>query len=263
MKAFAAHGDFFASAAVAPQGASRWHLNQIYCECEAFTVKPRRVCRPQAAKKLESFSAGACTWQKILRVSAMTAFRLRLDCIGQHRTNASAAGWRVFSPIRAVWKTGNTPRIPLFSKLSAEEKSLATGSCRIVRCCLKATPLRWGVRASADFLPQSCSTKNGKYVQFSAFFILSLVSKHWPNLLAPLCGAALKKTTPQRGVEGLCGSMPVIPTEECAEAHPLSERWRRLPPLSFPRDCRTPRSHRPRELYEQRLQECRIRYRQP
>ena len=54
MKAFAAHGDFFASAAVAPQGASRWHLNQIYCECEAFTVKPRRVCRPQAAKKLES-----------------------------------------------------------------------------------------------------------------------------------------------------------------------------------------------------------------
>ena len=66
MKAFAAHGDFFASAAVAPQGASRWHLNQIYCECEAFTVKPRRVCRPQAAKKLGSFSAGACTWQKIL-----------------------------------------------------------------------------------------------------------------------------------------------------------------------------------------------------
>ena len=38
MKALAAHGDFFASAAVAPQGASRWHLNQIYCECEAFTV---------------------------------------------------------------------------------------------------------------------------------------------------------------------------------------------------------------------------------
>ena len=31
---------FFASAAVAPQGASRWHLNQIYCECEAFTVNP-------------------------------------------------------------------------------------------------------------------------------------------------------------------------------------------------------------------------------
>ena len=53
----------------------------------------------------------------------------------QHRTNTSAAGWRV-SPIRAGWKTGNTQRIPLFSKRSAEEKSLATGSCRIVRCCL-------------------------------------------------------------------------------------------------------------------------------
>ena len=49
-----------------------------------------------------------------------------------------------FPPIRAVWKTGNTPSIPLFSKLSAEEKSLATGSCRIVRCCPKkiAAPLR-------------------------------------------------------------------------------------------------------------------------
>ena len=47
--------------------------------------------------------------------------------LGQHRTIGSAAGWRVFSPIRAVWKTGNTPSIPLFSKLSAEEKSLATG----------------------------------------------------------------------------------------------------------------------------------------
>jgi hypothetical protein len=28
--------------------------------------KPRRVCRPQAANKMESFFAGACTWQKIL-----------------------------------------------------------------------------------------------------------------------------------------------------------------------------------------------------
>ena len=55
----------------------------------------------------------------------------------QHRTNASAAGWRVVFPFRAVWKTGNTPRIPLFSKPSAEEKSRATGSCRIVRCCPK------------------------------------------------------------------------------------------------------------------------------
>ena len=55
----------------------------------------------------------------------------------QHRTNASAARWRVVSPFRAVWKTGNTPRIPLFSKPSAEEKSRATGSCRIVRCCPK------------------------------------------------------------------------------------------------------------------------------
>ena len=62
--------------------------------------------------------------------------RITTKILRQHRTIASAAGWRVFSPIRAVWKIGNTPRIPLLSKRSAEEKSLATDSCRIVRCCL-------------------------------------------------------------------------------------------------------------------------------
>ena len=34
----------------------------------------------------------------------------------------------------------------------------------------KATPLRWGLRASADLLPQPCSTKNGKYIQYSRIF---------------------------------------------------------------------------------------------
>ena len=28
--------------------------------------KPRRVCRPQAANQVRSFSPGACTWAKIL-----------------------------------------------------------------------------------------------------------------------------------------------------------------------------------------------------
>ena len=74
--------------------------------------------------------------------------------VGQHCTIASAAGWRVFSPIRTVWKTGNTPSIPLFSKLSAEEKSLATGSCRIVRCCLSDC-LLGSAQYSVLFLPGS------------------------------------------------------------------------------------------------------------
>ena len=33
-----------------------------------------------------------------------------------------------------------------------------------------ATPLRWELRASADLLPQSCSMKNGKYIQYSRIF---------------------------------------------------------------------------------------------
>ena len=72
-------------------------------------------------------------------LSGSNAGAIVVDNLRQHRTIASAAGWRVFSPIRTVWKTGNTPSIPLFSKLSAEEKSLATGSCRSVRCCLNRT----------------------------------------------------------------------------------------------------------------------------
>ena len=32
---------------------------------------------------------------------------------------------------------------------------------------IKATPLRWELRASTDLLPQSCSMKNGKYIQYS------------------------------------------------------------------------------------------------
>ena len=31
-----------------------------------FVEKPRRVRRPEAANRVKSFSAGACTWQKIL-----------------------------------------------------------------------------------------------------------------------------------------------------------------------------------------------------
>ena len=38
------------------------------------------------------------------------------------------------------------------------------------RFFVKATPLRWGLRASADLLPQSRSTKNVKYIQYSRIF---------------------------------------------------------------------------------------------
>ena len=34
----------------------------------------------------------------------------------------------------------------------------------------RATPLRWELQASADLLPQSCSMKNGKYIQYSRIF---------------------------------------------------------------------------------------------
>lgn len=44
------HGNFCASTAVAPSGARRWHFENIYCECKAFTVKkpwhPIEIPRP-------------------------------------------------------------------------------------------------------------------------------------------------------------------------------------------------------------------------
>ena len=43
---------------------------------------------------------------------------------------SSAAGRRIFCPIRSVLKTGNTYSIPTFSELSAEPKSSAASSCR-------------------------------------------------------------------------------------------------------------------------------------
>ena len=119
MKAFAAHGDFFASAAVAPQGASRWHLNQIYCECVAFTVKPRRVCRPQAAKKLESFSAGACTWQKILlRLQVWNLFACANKLCAQQPAKPSQ------KPRRGFWLAERQHSCCLCFCNGMEEKSL-------------------------------------------------------------------------------------------------------------------------------------------
>ena len=47
--------------------------------------------------------------------------------------NSAAAGWRVFCPIRSVLKLGNTQSIPPILVLSAEPKSLATSSCRIIQ----------------------------------------------------------------------------------------------------------------------------------
>ena len=57
--------------------------------------------------------------------------------------NTAAAERRVFCPIRAVPKLGNTQSIPPISVLSAESKSLATSSCRIIQRFLKnSNPFR-------------------------------------------------------------------------------------------------------------------------
>ena len=47
----------------------------------------------------------------------------------------------------------------------------------------------------------------GNTSSIPAFFILSLVPKHCPNLLAPLCGAAIKES---QGIEQHCHSEPVL-----------------------------------------------------
>ena len=51
---------------------------------------------------------------------------------------SAAAERRIFSPIRAVQKTGNTYSIPPFFEPSAGEKSLAASSCRIIQSFLKS-----------------------------------------------------------------------------------------------------------------------------
>ena len=53
---------------------------------------------------------------------------------------SSAAEQRIFFPIHAEWKTGNTRSIPLFSILLSEEKSLAVSSCRFNQSFLRKSP---------------------------------------------------------------------------------------------------------------------------
>ena len=62
--------------------------------------KPRRVCRPQAANKVKSFSAGACTWQKI-------PYSLRSVRVGRPRRPRSARS-RLQSPFvpKGRWPLG-------------------------------------------------------------------------------------------------------------------------------------------------------------
>ena len=48
--------------------------------------------------------------------------------------NSSAVEQWSFCPIRAVWRTGNTYSIPLFSKLSPEPKILTVHTCRFIQC---------------------------------------------------------------------------------------------------------------------------------
>ena len=66
-------------------------------------------------------------------------------------------------------------------------------SYRPIPMCLfsRATPLGGDSGLRRIFCPNRAVWKMGNTSSISAFSILSLVSKHCPNLLAPLCGAAL------------------------------------------------------------------------
>jgi len=55
---------------------------------------------------------------------------------------SSASGRRIFCPIRAVLKAGNTQSIPPLSELSAEPKSSAISSCRFNQSFLRKNGLR-------------------------------------------------------------------------------------------------------------------------
>ena len=58
--------------------------------------------------------------------------------------------------------------------------------------CSWATPHNGDCGLRRIFCPNRAVRKMGNTSSIPAFFILSLVPKHWPNLLAPLCGAALE-----------------------------------------------------------------------
>ena len=65
---------------------------------------------------------------------------------------SSAAEQRIFFPIHAEWKTGNTRSIPLFSILLSEEKSLAVSSCRFNQSFLRILLIMYMVNAICFFL---------------------------------------------------------------------------------------------------------------
>ena len=65
-----------------------------------------------------------------------TCLQVCIETSKETLNNSSAAGQRIFSPIRAVQKTENTYRIPPFSEPSAGEKSLAASSCRMIQSFL-------------------------------------------------------------------------------------------------------------------------------
>ena len=75
---------------------------------------------------------------------------------------SSAAEQRIFFPIHAEWKTGNTRSIPLFSILLSEKKSLAASSCLFIQSFLNATPQSIesmaAVRLAKNLVPLAAKT---------------------------------------------------------------------------------------------------------
>ena len=70
--------------------------------------------------------------------------------------NSVSAEQRIFCPIRAVLKMGNTSSIPAFPKLSSEPKSSAVSSYLIIQSFLKRleidrTAVRHGIDSRAAF----------------------------------------------------------------------------------------------------------------
>ena len=65
---------------------------------------------------------------------------------------------------------------------------------------LKATPLRWELRASTDILPQSCRMKNGKYIQYSRVFHTFAWVKTLAESPCPIMRCFLNKICPRKFV---------------------------------------------------------------
>ena len=89
------------------------------------------------------------------------------------RTRGGDKRDRTADLLNAIQALSQLSYTPIFCQHSADDPCILSQIPKmssIFSYFSKATPLRWELRASADLFFQSCSMKNGKYIQYSRIF---------------------------------------------------------------------------------------------